>query len=27
LFLSWFEFDPITTQEEWVRLTATKVRE
>ncbi len=26
-YSAWFEFDPITTQEEWVRLTATKVRE
>jgi ribosomal protein L11 methyltransferase len=23
---SWFEFDPVAEQEEWVRLTAVKVR-
>jgi ribosomal protein L11 methyltransferase len=22
----WFEFDPVAEQEEWIRLTATKVR-
>jgi len=26
-YAAWFDFDPPTTQEEWVRLTATKVRE
>ncbi len=26
-YAAWFDFDPIATQEEWVRLTATKVRE
>ena len=26
-YTRWFDFDPITTQEEWVRLTATKVRQ
>ena len=25
-YAAWFDFDPVTTQEEWVRLTATKVR-
>ena len=25
-YSAWFDFDPVTTQEEWVRLTATKVR-
>lgn len=25
-YAEWFDFDPVTTQEEWVRLTATKVR-
>jgi ribosomal protein L11 methyltransferase len=25
-YAHWFDFDPIATQEEWVRLTATKVR-
>ena len=26
-YQAWFEFDPIATQDEWVRLTATKVRD
>jgi len=25
-YAAWFDFDPVVTQEEWVRLTATKVR-
>jgi len=25
-YSAWFDFDPLTTQEEWVRLTATKMR-
>lgn len=25
-YVQWFDFDPITTQDEWVRLTATKLR-
>jgi|GEM_PF-4459285 len=25
-YAQWFDFDPLATQEEWVRITGTKVR-